>query len=110
MRRENQLHSLKEAHMTSIADGSVRIETSAESVPSTPAWFGEVVLIAAHLRKHGVPTKISEQVRFTRRRFGHYEVIDFLAVQIALRHQWRANTGSGLRPGPALRTSGHGRI
>src|SRR6266478_4567949 len=80
MRRENQLHSLKEAHMTSIADGSVRIQTSAESVPSTPAWFGEVVLIAAHLRKHGVPTKISEQVRFTRRRFGRYEVIDFLAV------------------------------
>jgi len=66
--------------MTSIADGSVRIQTSAESVPSTPAWFGEVVLIAAHLRKHGVPTKISEQVRFTRRRFGRYEVIDFLAV------------------------------
>src|SRR5258707_1522477 len=80
MRSENQLHSLKEAHMTSIADGSVRIQTSAESVPSTPAWFGEVVLIAAHLRKHGVPTKISEQVRFTRRRFGRYEVIDFLAV------------------------------
>jgi hypothetical protein len=59
--------------MTSSADGSVRIQTSAESVPSTPAWFGEVVLIAAHLRKHGVPTKISEQVRFTRRRFGRYE-------------------------------------
>jgi len=50
------------------------------SVPSTPAWFGEVVLIAAHLRKHGVLTRISEQVRFTRRRFGRYEVIDFLAV------------------------------
>ncbi len=66
--------------MTSIADGSVRIQTSAEAVPSTPAWFGEVVLIAAHLRKHGVLTKISEQVRFTRRRFGRYEVIDFLAV------------------------------
>src|SRR5258707_7084260 len=80
MRRENQLHSLKEAHMTSIADGSVRIQTSAESVPSTPAWFGEVVLIAAHLRKHGVTTKISEQVRFTRRRGVCYEVIDFLAV------------------------------
>src|SRR6266404_5457825 len=80
MRKEKQLHSLKEAHMTSIADGSVRIQTSAESVPSTPAWFGEVVLIAAHLHKHGVPTRISEQVRFTRRRFGRYEVIDFLAV------------------------------
>jgi hypothetical protein len=38
------------------------------------------VLLAAHLRKHGVLTQISERVRFARRRFGHYEVIDFLAV------------------------------
>jgi len=27
--------------MTSIADGSVIIQTSSESVPSTPSWFGE---------------------------------------------------------------------
>ncbi|WP_268906016.1 hypothetical protein [Dictyobacter formicarum] len=27
--------------MTSIADGSVRIQASSESVPSTPSWFGE---------------------------------------------------------------------
>ncbi len=66
--------------MTSIADGSVIIQTSAASVPSTPSWFGEVVLMAAHLRKHGVLTKISEGVRFARRRFGRYDVIDFLAV------------------------------
>ncbi len=66
--------------MTSIADGSVRIQTSSESVPSTPSWFGEVVLMAAHLRKHDVLTKIAERVRFARRRFGRYEVIDFLAV------------------------------
>ena len=66
--------------MTSIADGSVIIQTSSESVPSTPSWFGEVVLLAAHLRKHGVLTKIAEDVHFARRRFGHYEVIDFLAV------------------------------
>src|SRR6266481_1297230 len=78
--RENQLYSLKEVHMTSITDGSVIIQTSSESVPSTPSWFGEVVLMAAYLRKHGVLTKISERVRFARRRFGHYEVIDFLAV------------------------------
>ena len=31
--------------MTSIADGSVRIQTSSESNFSTPSWFGEVVLI-----------------------------------------------------------------
>lgn len=66
--------------MTSIADGSVKIQTSAESNPSPPSWFGEVVLLSGYLRKHGVLSKISEQVRFARRRFGRYEVIDFLAV------------------------------
>src|SRR6266516_2271834 len=66
--------------MRSHADGSVIIQTSAESTPSTPSWFGEVALMAAHLRKQGVLTKISEHVRFARRRFGRYEVIDFLAI------------------------------
>ena len=66
--------------MTSIADGSVIIQTSAEFVPSTPSWFGEVVLMAAHLHQHGVLSEISEGVRFARRRFGRYEVIDFLVV------------------------------
>jgi len=66
--------------MTSIADGSVHIQTSSESVPSTPSWFGEVVLMATHLGQHIVLAKISERVRFARRRFGHDEVIDFLAV------------------------------
>ena len=66
--------------MTSIADGSVIIQTSAETVPSTPSWFGEVTLMAAYLRTHGVLTKISERVRFARRRFGRYDVIDFLVV------------------------------
>ena len=27
--------------MISIADGSVGIQTSSESVPATPSWFGE---------------------------------------------------------------------
>jgi hypothetical protein len=66
--------------MNSIADGSVIIQTSCESVPSTPSWFGEVALILEHLRKQGVLTKICERMRFARRRIGHYEVIDFLAV------------------------------
>ncbi|GAC1377489.1 MAG: hypothetical protein NVSMB44_46820 [Ktedonobacteraceae bacterium] len=66
--------------MISIADGSVSIQTSSESVLSTPSWFGEIVVIAAHLRKQGILTKISEQVHFARRRFGRYDVIDFLAV------------------------------
>lgn len=66
--------------MTSIADGSVIIQTSSASVPSTPSWFGEVVLLVTHLRKQGVLTKISDQVRFARRRDVSYDVIDFLAV------------------------------
>ena len=66
--------------MTSIADGSVCIQTSSEAVPAPPSWFGEVVLLTAHLRTHGVLNQINEQVRFARRRFGHYDVIDFLGV------------------------------
>ncbi|HEU5382111.1 MAG TPA: hypothetical protein VFV38_42385, partial [Ktedonobacteraceae bacterium] len=66
--------------MSSIADGSVSIQTSSASNPAPPPWFGEVVMITAHLRKHNVLNKIIEQVRFARKRFGRYDVIDFLAV------------------------------
>jgi hypothetical protein len=59
---------------------TVTIQITSEPSPSTPSWFGEVVLIVEYLRKHGVLTRISEEVRFARRRFGHYEIIDFLAV------------------------------
>src|SRR5213082_173941 len=78
--RKNKTVPNKEVYMTSIADGSVRIQTSSESVPATPCWFGEVALIIPYLRKQGVLSSISAQVRLARRRFGHYEVIDFLAV------------------------------
>jgi hypothetical protein len=70
----------KEVSMTSIADKTVKIQTTSESNPSTPAWFGEVVLISRYLQKHDVLSKINEQVRFARKRFGRYEVIDFFAV------------------------------
>jgi hypothetical protein len=66
--------------MNSIAEGSVNIQTSSQSVLSTPAWFGEATLLVEHLRQQGVLSAICERVRFARRRFGHYEVIDFLAV------------------------------
>jgi hypothetical protein len=66
--------------MSSIADGSVRIQTSSASNPSTPSWFGEVVVMTAHLCKHDILSKITEHVRFARKRFGRYDVIDFLAV------------------------------
>src|SRR5437773_6929258 len=66
--------------MTSIAYSPVNIQASPHSVPSVPDWFGEVTLLAHHLQRQGVLAAIEEQVRFARRRFGRYEVIDFLAV------------------------------
>jgi hypothetical protein len=68
--------------MSSIADSAVHIQTSSRSVPSTPCWLGEVTLISHHLKRQGVLAALAEQVRFARRRFGRYEVIDFLAVLI----------------------------
>jgi hypothetical protein len=66
--------------MTSIADGSVKIQTTSEPNFSTPCWFGEVVVMSRYLRQQGILSKMNEQVRFARKRFGRYEVIDFLAV------------------------------
>src|SRR5436305_13721958 len=66
--------------MTSIAHSSVSIQASPQSAPSLPCWFGEATLIARHLQREGVLAAIEERVRFARRRFGHYEVIDFVAV------------------------------
>jgi hypothetical protein len=40
----------------------------------------EITLMAHHLQRQGVLAAIEEQVRFARRRFGRYEVIDFVAV------------------------------
>ena len=48
--------------MTSIADGSVKIQTTPESNLSTPSWSGEVVVISTYLRTQGVFKKINEQV------------------------------------------------
>jgi hypothetical protein len=59
--------------MNSIADGSVHIQTSSESNPAPPCWFGEVVLLSGYLRQHGILSKITERVRFARKRFGRYE-------------------------------------
>lgn len=68
--------------MTSIADSSVTIQTSSQSVPSTPAWLGEVVIMAHSLTQLGVLDVIKERVRFARRRFGQYDVIDFVVVRL----------------------------
>ena len=66
--------------MTSIAYSPVNIQASAQSAPALPCWFGELSLIVQHLQRQGVLAAIEEQVRFARRRFGHYDVIDFVAV------------------------------
>jgi hypothetical protein len=66
--------------MTTIASSPVNIQTSAQSVPSIPAWFGEITLMAHHLQRQGVLAAIEEQVHFARRRFGRYDVIAFVAV------------------------------
>src|SRR5436853_3167620 len=66
--------------MNSITYSPVNVQASPHAVPSVPNWFGEATLIARHLQRQKVLATISEQVRFARRRFGRYEVIDFLAV------------------------------
>ena len=96
--------------MNSIAYSPVSIQTSSSSIPSTPPWFGEVALIVHYLRKQGVLDAISSQVRFARRRFGRYEVIDFVAVLARLCHQWRTDTGSILRADGALGKRVHGAL
>ena len=49
---------------------SVSIQSSAEPIPSVPAWFGEVALVAHTLTRLGLLTKLSDEVRFARKRFG----------------------------------------
>jgi hypothetical protein len=67
--------------VVSSKDSSVVIQTSSQSVPSTPSWFGEIILMARHLGKQGVLAKICERVRFARRRFGHYEGCNMKSFQ-----------------------------
>src|SRR6266487_2169825 len=61
---ENEYNSSHQGgpSMTSIADNAVKIQTTSESNFSTPSWFGEVVLLSSYLQKHGVLSKINEQV------------------------------------------------
>src|SRR5260370_23958793 len=66
--------------MSSSIHPEVTIQTSSQSIPSVPSWFGEVAVIAHTLRRLNVLATIEERVRFARRRFGHYGVIDFVVV------------------------------
>ena len=42
-----------------------------------------MALIAHYLKRQGVLAAIEKQVHFARRRFGHYEMIDFVAVLLS---------------------------
>jgi hypothetical protein len=61
---------------------SVTIQITPESKPSTPSWMGEVAAFAQVLTHEGILKTIVDQVRFARARFGHYDLIDFVAVLI----------------------------
>src|SRR5258708_27447398 len=80
LKREKEKIPKEGGPMSSIADSSVTIQTSSQSVPATPCWLGEMSLIAHYLRYQGVLALIEERVRFARRRFGRYDVIDFVVV------------------------------
>jgi|GEM_PF-3183105 len=69
--------------MTHVTHPCVEIQTDEFSHPSIPSWFAETVLIATALRNQGRLSALAEHARLTWGRFGHYEVIDFLAVLFA---------------------------
>src|SRR5260370_33285168 len=66
--------------MTSIAYSPVTVQACAKSIPALPCWFGEITLIVQHFQRQGVLAALEAQVRFARRRFGRYDMIDFVAV------------------------------
>jgi hypothetical protein len=47
---------------------------------ATPSWLGEVAVLAQVLSQFGLLKAIQERVRFSRPRFGKYDVIDFVVV------------------------------
>lgn len=68
--------------MNSITSSHVTLQTSPQSVPSTPSWLGEVAVVAHYMESQGLLEKIVTSVRFSRKRFGIYDTIDFLCVLI----------------------------
>jgi hypothetical protein len=68
--------------MNRIISSAVKIQTSPQSVPATPSWMGEVAVVAHYLSHLGLLEKIVQEVRFSRKRFGTYETIDFICVLI----------------------------
>lgn len=59
---------------------AVDLQSCPQEVPSVPAWFPEVVLLAHHFAQRGLLEAITTEVRLARGRTGHYDVIDFVAI------------------------------
>jgi len=59
---------------------AVDIQRCPQEVPSVPAWFPEVIILARHFAQRGFLEAISNQVQLARGRAGHYDVIDFVAI------------------------------
>jgi hypothetical protein len=59
-----------------MTDSVVQIQVDPTNTPSTPSWFGEVVVVTHALQRHGILKAIEERVRFVRARMGKYELID----------------------------------
>src|SRR5260370_7769429 len=68
--------------MSSIVSSAATIQTSPQSVPSTPSWLGEVAVVAHYLSSLGLLEKVIQEVRFSRKRLGTYDTIDFICVLI----------------------------
>ena len=78
---------------------AVTIQIAREPSPLTPAWMGEVAAFAQVLTHTGMLHTIQEKVRFARAHFGHYELIDFVAVLIGymLSYEWKGNPGAKVK-------------
>lgn len=66
--------------MTSITSSPIVIQISPYAVPSTPSWFGEVVILAQHLVTKGLLDAFAHQVPLVRGCFGRYEPLDYLVL------------------------------
>jgi hypothetical protein len=65
-----------------MTQSSVTIQITPESLPSPPSWFAEVAALAQVLSHVGLLKAIPQHVRFARKRFGQYDLIDFVVVLI----------------------------
>src|SRR5256884_9791989 len=108
--RKNTFVPNKEVDMNSIADSSVIIQTSSESVPATPSWFGEVALIIPYRRRARRP--------FCHQCAGALGPPPFRALRghrfsgraLRLRHQRRTHAGGVLRAALASCATLHGLV